>query len=62
MNFNNESEITKRKFLGSGTFGSVYQYEDYAIKIYHDFIKDGICCAPNPCLDGYKRLKKLLII
>lgn len=61
MNFNNEKEIRKEKYLGGGTFGSVYQYGDCAIKLYHDLVKTDIGeFVQNPCLKRKKKLKLLL--
>lgn len=61
MNFNNEKEIRKEKYLGGGTFGSVYQYGDCAIKLYHDLVKTDIGkLVQNPCLKRQKKLNLLL--
>lgn len=46
--------------MGSGTYGAVYQYDEYAIKIYHDFIKYNHYTSKNPCLDSPRRLRLLL--
>lgn len=52
MQFETREEVSDLKYVGKGTYGSVYQKEDKAIKIYHDILYK--YSMPNPCLKLHK--------
>jgi serine/threonine protein kinase len=58
VNIMDVNELSKGKFLGRGTYGSVYRYNDCAAKIYHDIIYAPICYK-NPCSLRKKELLTL---
>jgi len=62
MQFIDEREIRIGEYLGSGNFGAVYQYDDYAIKIYHELVKTDFGeYVSNPCLKSKRNLKRLVM-
>lgn len=56
MDFNSMEDIHKLPFLGTGSFGNVYHFGEYSIKIYHPVIVLMLGAAiRNPNLKLHKR-------